>query len=537
MLATQQFEGEADMNRLAKVPCVLVMGLAAATGAWAQTAERQVIDEAATALGGKDRIQAVRTLRIIGYGQLGQQDGGGNIVSTPDAPQKWTNINAHQRVIDFSNNRMNVQQRNVQDFVFAYARNMTGQVRINQSLDGNVAFNTGTDGKAARVPDAQVRTRRLEMLNNPVSLIRTALDPAARLSNLRTRDKLQLLDLTTPQGDHLVLALDRESRLPAWVSWVAPHTNYGDTTYRTHYVGYQALDGNGLVVPFGYNTVIDFRDVVQQKLYVDKYVVDGPADNLAAPAEVRSAAAPVPVRPAVEAIPVGKGVWFLKATPGGNSTLFEFSDHLVLYEAYGSEANALAVIEKARATVPGKPLTHLILSHHHIDHTGGLRAAVSEGLTIITNRQHTDFIREVTSRPARLFPDALGRNPRTVNIVAVDDHLKLKDSAMEVDLYRVINNNHMAYALVAYVAAEKVVAQGDLIDEGWDIVWWGNSYPDTVAFWQLDVARDLPVHGNINTYPRVIELLKEQTANAQKLCAAVDAANLNMQGCPVANTL
>ncbi|MEQ1581520.1 MAG: hypothetical protein ABL964_13085, partial [Steroidobacteraceae bacterium] len=96
---------------------VIAATLLSAT-AWAQTPARQAVEAAAQALGGKEKLQAVKSLRIVGYGQLGMQDGGGNISSTPDAPQKWTNINAHQRVIDLANGRMNVQQRNVQDFVF-----------------------------------------------------------------------------------------------------------------------------------------------------------------------------------------------------------------------------------------------------------------------------------------------------------------------------------------------------------------------------------------------------------------------------------
>lgn len=522
------------MHRFTKLAVIAATLMSTTT--WAQSPARQAVEDAAEAMGGKDKLLAVKSLRIVGYGQFASQDGGGNISSMPQAPQKLININGQQRVIDLVNGRMNVQQRNAHDFVFAYARNMRGQVQVNQSLDGTVAFNVGPDGKAVRAPDAQVRARRIDMLNNPVAIIRTALDPATKLGSLRTQDALQLLDLTTAQGDQLVLALDRITKLPAWLSWVAPHTNYGDTTYRTYYEAYQPLDGNGLRLPSGYNTVMDFRNVVQQKLFVDRYVLDEPGLNLAAPADVRAAAAPVPGRPQVEAIPVGQGVWFLKATPGGNSTLFEFSDHLVLFEAYGSEANGLAVIEKARATVPGKPLTHLIVSHHHIDHTGGLRAAVSEGLTIITNRQNEAFIREVTSRPAKLFPDALGRNPKPLKLQLVDDTLQLKDSAMEVNVYRVVNNSHMAHGLVAHVPRDRLLAQGDLVDEGWDVVWWGNSYADTVKFWKLDVARDLPVHGNLNTYERAIELLRQQTSNAQKLCAQVEAAQLTMPGCPVGNT-
>jgi hypothetical protein len=57
-----------------------------------------------------------------------------------------------------------------------------------------------------------------------------------------------------------------------------------------------------------------------------------------------------------------------------------------------------------------------------------------------------------------------------------------------------------------------------------------------VKFWKLDVARDLPVHGNMHSWPEVLEQLRQQTANAVKLCADADAAHLNVQGCPVSNT-
>ena len=64
----------------------------------------------------------------------------------------------------------------------------------------------------------------------------------------------------------------------------------------------------------------------------------------------------------------------------GNSTLQEFADHLTLFEAYGSEANTKAMIEKARTVVPGKPVTEVrwVPSTIISDDSGGLRAAVSE---------------------------------------------------------------------------------------------------------------------------------------------------------------
>jgi hypothetical protein len=107
---------------------------------------------------------------------------------------------------------------------------------------------------------------------------------------------------------------------------------------------------------------------------------------------------------------------------------------------------------------------------------------------------------------------------------------------MEVVVYRAINNSHMANGVFAYVPGAKIVAQGDLVDEGWDIVWWGNSYPDSVAYWKLDVEKDLAVHGNMHTYAEALDQLRKQTKNAQDLCEHVEKSHLSMQGCPVSNT-
>lgn len=501
--------------------------------AYGQTAEMKAVNAAAEALGGKDRILSVKTIRVDGYGQQAYQNGGGNPTGSPDAPQKWTNINGLVWTFDLEHHRMRREQRLVQDFVFAYARNMNGDTRQNQVLDGDIAYNVGAEGRAVRANEAAARARRIDMLNNPVVLVRTALDPATKLTNLRTAGKVQVMDLTTAQGDKLRFAVDGDSHLPAWLSWVGPDNNLGDVTYTTYWTGYSPE--NGVLLPIGYNTVQDWRNVVWSKLYIDKNTVDGPVADMSAPTAVRSAAVNPPPAPDVRVTLIAKGVWYLHSN-GGSSTAFEFQDHLTLFEAYGNENNAEAIIQKARTLVPGKPLTQVIVSHHHFDHSGGLRAAVAEGLTIITQRGNAGIFQEMAARPAKEFPDLLGKNPKPIKIIPVDDKLVLKDSAMEVDIYRVISNNHMPNGIIAYVPSAKAVAEGDLVDEGWDIVWWGDSYNATVKYWNLQVEKDLPVHGNLHTYEEVLSYLRNQIKNAQELCDHVEKSHLAMQGCPVVNT-
>jgi hypothetical protein len=515
------------MRKLLIVAAVLT---AVTLSAQAPSPELTVVNAAAQALGGKDKLLAVKTLRIVGYGQNAYQDGGGNITGSPDAPQKWINV-SQDRVIDFAGRRMRLEQRQTQDFVFAYERNMRGQRGV-QGLDGDVAFNVLGDGRAVRANAAAVRARRLEMLNNPLSLIRAALEPAAKLSNLRKTGPVQTLDMVTPTGEQVTFAVDATTNLPAWVSWVQPNQNLGDLRLRTHFTGYQAY--GGILLPSGYNTVSDFRNVVQQKIYIDNNFIDAPAISLAAPDAVRTAAVPPDAPPVnVEVVPVAKGIWYLKGQ--GNTTAFEFSDHITLFEAYGSEANAKAIIDKARTLVPGKPVTQVIVSHHHFDHSGGLRTAVAEGLEIITHRGNTGIFQEMTSRPATLFPDALGRTPKPLKLLPVDEKLVLKDAMMEVHVLHAINNSHMANAVLAYVPGERIVAQGDLVDQGWDIVWWGNSYPESVKFYNLQVEKDLAVHGDINTYEVALNHLRKQAATAKAFCDKADRENYAVAGCPATN--
>jgi glyoxylase-like metal-dependent hydrolase (beta-lactamase superfamily II) len=527
-------------DRMPKSSLVLVAAVALAwtvaeTGAVFGQSSGQPIDlitRAAEALGGRSRVQALKTITIEGYGQLAYQNGGGNITSSPDAPQKWIDINNYVRIVNLERWQARVTQTQVNDFVFAAARNMRG-VTSAQALDGDVAFNLGADGSATRAPGAAARARRMEMLAHPVAIVRAALDPKAMLGNRRTAGGAELLDVRVPQGDTMTLAVDPRTSLPAWVSWVGPDTNLGDVTYRTVFTGYQPV--GGVLMPTGFNTTIDFRGIVQQKLHVDRQAIDAASIDLSAPAGVRSAPAPAPPAPTIEATEIAKGIWFLRGA--GNSTLFEFDDHLTLFEAYGSEANAKAVIAKARSLVPAKPLTEVIVSHHHFDHTGGLRAAVSEGLTIVIQRGNEGLVREVTSRPARLFPDALGKDPKPLTLRLVDDHLKMKDASMEIDVYRVVANSHMADGLLVHVPRDRLLVQGDLFDVSWEVYWWGSSYMDNVRYRKLQVDRDVPVHGRILPLADVEAGIAVQIKNAQALCASVAAAALSMRGCPVKTTV
>src|SRR6188474_2978859 len=261
--------------------------------------ERQLVTRAADALGGRERVLAARTLQIVGSGELAYFNGGGNITGDPAAPQKWQKVLEYTRTIDLEHSRTRVQQRLKMDFVFASTVGQLGLNRTNETLDGDIAYNIGGGFLAAPQAGTQqpqpagaaaARQRRVELLAHPLTIARAALDPASKLSNLRKQGDLQLVDITVRQGDTLTLAVNGTSNLPAWVAYLGPNTNLGDVTYRTAFTGY--VPEKGIQLPTGYATTIDFRNVVQSKLYVDRNIVDAAIDDLSAPASVRSAASP-----------------------------------------------------------------------------------------------------------------------------------------------------------------------------------------------------------------------------------------------------
>ena len=519
-------------RRLLSVLCILVAATTASS-ARGQLQPAPMIARAAEALGGVQRLRAIRNITLAGYGELAYMNGGGNISASPDAPQKWVSVPEYEKTIDLEHMRMRVRQRNHQNFVFAgIAGYLGGPNAAVTYLDGNVAFNAAQNNRLARVNDQQVRARRLDMLNIPAVLVRAALEPSSKVGNVRTQGALQLADITLATGESLTLAIDGVSGLPAWVRWMAHDENLGDVTFRTSFTGY--LPVKGVLLPMGYNTVIDFRNVVQNKLYVDKYGVDEAIDDLSAPADVRAAAPPAPRAATPEATLVTRGVWLLHGNGGGaNSVLLEFADHLTMFEAPSSQACTRALIDLARSTVPGKPLTEVIVSHHHFDHTGGIRVAMAEGLTLIAQKGTEGLFREIAARKGTVAPDALGATPKPLKFKAVDDHLELKDATMQVDLYHIVSSSHMAEGLFAYVPAARLFIEGDFFDVGWELYWWQKMYADNIAYRHLQVDTDVPVHGRVMPLADVLKDIERQTKAAADLCARTAAAGLFTPGCPV----
>jgi hypothetical protein len=468
--------------------------------------ELKAVTAAVEALGGKDRILAVRTLTIEGEGEnanLGQN-------LTPDAPLTVWKVTNFKRTIDLGKGldkaRMRVEQVRTAQFPFALAT----VSRQNMVLDGSVAWNVNEDGNlSSRLTDETALDRRMELLRHPVTILRAALDPGAKLTDFRTMGNRQLLDIASANGDMLTLALDGTTHLPASVGSLTDQPNLGDVAIETSFTDYE--DSGGLKLPKHLTTKIE--KWVQSDIRVSKYTLNGNAADLAAPAVV-SSALPAPANPPVEvtAEKVAPGIWWLAGSGNHRSVAFEFADHLTLFELPESETRAKAVIEKAHSLAFGKPLTEVIVSHAHFDHSAGLRVAVAEGLTIITQSGNVAFFKDLAARQHTIVPDQLAQTiaAQPIKIRPVDDELVLKDASMELHLYHVKDNSHSDTLLMGWSPRDHILVQADLYDSGWLRYPWADNLKKNVELRKLQVEKDVPIHGNIESWADVLKRMQEK---------------------------
>jgi hypothetical protein len=135
------------------------------------------------------------------------------------------------------------------------------------------------------------------------------------------------------------------------------------------------------------------------------------------PAAAQNAAIP-PVR--VESQKLAEGVFYL--TGGSHhSVAVEFSDFVTVVEAPLDEARSLAVIAEVKKLIPNKRIKYVVNTHHHFDHSGGLRTYVHEGAIPIAHRDIVPYYYYAVMdlSPRTLEPDRLSLYPpdeyRTTN--------------------------------------------------------------------------------------------------------------------------
>ena len=450
--------------------------------------EMQLIHDAAVALGGVEAVEQVATLRIDGSGnnfRLGQNP-------TPNAPLPRAAVESYIVEADLQNHRMRWETASA---------NFAGRVNTAvTAMDAAVAFNVAQDG--ARRASARVASERhAQFYHHPLTVLQAALAeaeegmPATTVGNLRQESGNDVLDIATVDGSELTVHFDAESRQVVRIASMAYNSNLGDVETATTFRDY--ADAGGFMLPGAVTRMIDGQPVSFLRV---SHTVDADIGDLAAPAAVVSAPEPDPPAANVTEEELADGVWLL-AGQSHHSVLVELPDSAVLVEAPQHDTRTLAAIARARELVPDKPLSHVVNTHHHFDHSGGIRAAVAEGLTVITHDTNRALFEELTSRPHTLVADHLAQQPAELMLetVAGDETLELGEGPDVMQIFRMGDNPHADGALVVYLPTERMLIQADMFIPGV-----GGEFADTAAALlqaiedrNLRVDRLVPIHGAV----------------------------------------
>jgi hypothetical protein len=290
-------------------------------------------------------------------------------------------------------------------------------------------------------------------------------------------------------GTKFTILFDPETHLPAAIRTLDDDNIHGDSNYDLILADWKVVGGARVAHSLTYKLdSLDIAKLVYTKVTVDPPI---PSETFAVPDQIKATAKPpasgnVPYQWVLRRLNLGRftdsdavnfavggSLKLVELSPnvqqvvGGthNGLIVAMKDYLVVFDAPINEWQSKWTIDAAKSKYPGKPVKYLVLSHHHMDHTGGARTYVAEGATIIVPSPVKAHFEKDFAAAHTVNPDELQRNPRPAAIVEIGDRMSLKDESGEIRLYRIVNP-HVDGMLIGHIVNDNLVWVVDLYSPG-----------------------------------------------------------------------
>lgn len=503
--------------------------------------------EAASAAIGEDRLQCVSISGTAYSGMVGQQRLNGYEVDWP----RGEPLRNYTRTIDWANVRMTEsfdREPGNNPASWKYGLGWKGgtplqqQTRQHFMLNGAYAWHQdGDSGAPVAAPPGDAERWQLDMWLTPHGFLKAARLPGAnpratwrwelgemgRDGATVNPQKVTIVSITLMGRYRVDATINSQNLLQRLHTWV-PDAVLGDTNYEHEFANTDYIDiGDGIRFPTLWHHHTGWDDNYQaQSINAGHNAFGGNQSSIRANACPGEVPVPASVSNAdfsetVTMEELGQGI-YLAGGSSHNSVVIEFDDYIAVVEAPLSEQRNLAVIDEIVRLMPDKPIRFLVNTHQHHDHIGGLRTYMHIGATIITHWKNYDFYtRDVLNYAQRtLAPDMVSLWPPTelaegYQYETVRENYVLTDGERTLHLSYLHPLAHVEGMLVAYLPAERMLIQADLVDGP------GSTLPglhvnpagaaslvNHVNRLGLDVETMVPIHGAPVRWAEVLEALE-----------------------------
>ena len=465
---------------------LIVCSVVALAGCAAEpTREQSLVNRAADAMGGAERLAAIKTVSARGTTKQWEPEQS----DVPGGEMRFANETSFTVTQDRTQGaaRADIERR------FAYPTPRTFRFTEVVLPDAGYVLGVDSNGRNAQSqkmnpPAHSMSSLRLAAVQREAlrsNATRLVLAMQANPGQVRPAPDLVANGVSYPAVGYgpFTVAFDPQSGLPARVRTLDYDNIWGDVTYDAVFSDWH--DFGGVRVPMHRDYELNGRVVQAAQLTDFQANVPVGGAAFAVPAELKADAA----KPATGNVPYqwvirrqfigtyldsdnpsfdARAVQSLRLNElapgvfhvvGGshNSLLVEMSDHLVMVDAPVSDAQSLWVVNTARQRFPGKPIRWLVLTHHHMDHAGGVRAILAEGAVLVVGQGSGNHFRRALAAPMTRNPDMKPMDFSQVAILEVPESHVMSDSrGRRVIAYNMQDNPHAKGLLMVYVPDAKL---------------------------------------------------------------------------------
>lgn len=463
-------------------------------------AARAVLDAALEAHGGRDRILGLRALTVRHTGTNTWRN------QSPSAAGPLTETpTSGVLAVDLAGRRLFWESRS--EYPGGFRNHAT------QMIDGARSFGTNPiEGRWFASPNARFENQLGLLRRVPQFVLVGALERATQLRHAGrvTIDGRPHDLITYPSTDGaqlLTLAVDASTHLLRSFDQLYTDVQTGDAVARVEFLDYTMVEGLALpqrrTITRAGATFEDVRLTDHAVNTLDSTLFERPTGlvdgtgGAEAPTEVRQLAA---------------GVYHVPGVAGGNSSLAVLQEEgWLVVEAYGSEQASQRTLRLLDSLAPGRPVRHLVPTHHHDDHTGGVRTFIARGATIVGTPGNRGWFETLAAARYTLAPDEQERARAPLRWREISgQRMVLGTGDTRVELHDIGPSPHAEEMVVAYLPAHRILVQGDLLNLPADgRLRAGNLTSRHFLGWidrsGLAIETIIPVHGPPHTVARLRE--------------------------------